>query len=536
MDNEKRVDAYNKLLNAVLDYLQENEVLNYKQSNLIMQYVEQNDESKKLVKYKKINKILQEMNKILSNKPYVSIPMYSELKKHEGSGLRFSGDYFEQKEIHDMLKHRVDSRESRDNVYDFLKILISEVKIINESLIKEKQEDKLQTNDKQIVKEPTFNSAHDYNSRTNLSKSYERKEDVETKKRIEERNVNDLDTVKDIMLREEMAFDKALKKGYVSYFDLGESYTLDEKKRKEYLTEILNVATSQKCLLEKHKRLDKYAASYMIRNAEEIEDLIVQNLLEVNFEMSSSSELYKQTLLKPKYNPHRLLEQYKKLYERYIKQFDKLPDEEKRTIIEVCKIENNNIKFIPTPEDIITKINSRLQEKMIEYKVGIYPGDSGKLCGSYGLTTYMKPEQIATTEYLIKQKVEEIHKPKSVTQYVIEQEWKKAWRLNISGISKESIREDLEEQYRKENEAILKTRNKKVKNLQYNYSTAISAKENENRSLTEICREVLHEEPMFEEPKKEKESQALIEKDKVNGFSFKSIKAAIARALNNKER
>lgn len=41
---------------------------------------------------------------------------------------------------------------------------------------------------------------------------------------------------------------------------------------------------------------------------------------------------------------------------------------------------------------------------------------------------------------------------------------------------------------------------------------------------------------MFEEPKKEKESKALIEKDKVNGFSFKSIKAAIARALDKKER
>ena len=52
VDKENVVDAYNKLLNAVLDYLQENKVIDYKQSNLIMQYVRQNDESKKLVKNK----------------------------------------------------------------------------------------------------------------------------------------------------------------------------------------------------------------------------------------------------------------------------------------------------------------------------------------------------------------------------------------------------------------------------------------------------------------------------------------------------
>lgn len=536
MDKEKKVEAYNKLLNAVLDYLQKNEVLNYKQSNLIMQYVRQNDESKKLVKNKKINKILQEIDKILSKKPYVSIPWYSELKEHKGSRLRFSGDYFEQKEIHDLLKKRVDSRRSgpRNNVYDFLRDLISEVKGINESLIKEKekQKDKLQKYDEKIVRETTFNSDY-YNSRTNLSKSYERKEDVETKKRIEERKVNDLDTVKDIMLREEMAFDKSLEKGYVSYFELGESYTLDEKKRKKYLTEILSVTTSQKRLSEEHKKLDNSAASSMIRDAKGIEDLIVQNLLEVNFDMSSLSELHKQTLLKSKYNPHRLLEQYKKLYDNYSKQFDKIPDKEKERIKVIC--ENNGMDFIPSPEDIIAKINSRIQEKMIEYNVGIRPDDSGKLCGSYALTTYMNPEQIARTEHLIKQKIEKQNKPRIVTEYDIEQEWKKAWRLNISDVSKKSIREDLEEEYKRENEATLRINKEKQRNLQYNYSVAISVKEKMDRPLPEICREVLHEEPIFEEPKKEKKNQSLIEKDKVKGFSFASIKQAINKALGGGE-
>ena len=149
--------------------------------------------------------------------------------------------------------------------------------------------------------------------------------------------------------------------------------------------------------------------------------------------------------------------------------------------------------------------------------------------------------QIQVNKYIVKvdlirEKVEKIHKPKSVRQYEIDQEWIRAWRLNSSGVSKESIRKDLEEQYRNINEAILQKKTEKERNLQYNYSTAVYVKENENRSLTQICREVLHEEPMFEEPKKEKESKALIEKDKVNGFSFKSIKAAIARALDKKER
>ncbi len=538
MNKENVVDAYNKLLNAVLDYLQGNKAIDYKQSNLIMQYVKQNDESEKLVKRKKIDKILLKIDKFSREKPYIAIPDYYDLEELEGSRLKhIGGDYLEKKEIRDMLEKRIDSRRSgpRNNIYDFLRFLISDVKCENKKLTNEKkqqQEEKSQISDEQTVRTDTFNFNYS-NPRTNLSKSYERKEDVETKKRIEEREVNDLDTVKDIMLREEIAFDKSLEKGYVSYFELGESYTLDEKKRKEYLTENLSVTTSQKRLSEEHKKLDNSAASSMIRDAEGIEDLIVQNLLKVNFDMSRLSELHKQTLLKSKYNPHRLLEQYKKLYDKYSKQFDKIPDKEKERIKVFC--ENNGMDFIPSPEDIIAKINSRIQEKMIEYNVGIRPDDSGKLCGSYALTTYMNPEQIARTEYLIKQKIEKQNKPRIVTEYDVEQEWKKAWRLNISDVSKKSIREDLEEEYKKENEATLRINKEKQRNLQYNYSVAISVKEKMDRPLPEICREVLHEEPIFEEPKKEKKNQSLIEKDKVKGFSFASIKQAINKALGRGE-
>lgn len=538
MNKENVVDAYNKLLNAVLDYLQGNKAIDYKQSNLIMQYVKQNDESEKLVKRKKIDKILLKIDKFSREKPYIAIPDYYDLEELEGSRLKhIGGDYLEKKEIRDMLEKRIDSRRSgpRNNIYDFLRFLISDVKCENKKLTNEKkqqQEEKSQISDEQTFRTDTFNFNYS-NPRTNLSKSYERKEDVETKKRIEEREVNDLDTVKDIMLREEIAFDKSLEKGYVSYFELGESYTLDEKKRKEYLTENLSVTTSQKRLSEEHKKLDNSAASSMIRDAEGIEDLIVQNLLKVNFDMSRLSELHKQTLLKSKYNPHRLLEQYKKLYDKYSKQFDKIPDKEKERIKVFC--ENNGMDFIPSPEDIIAKINSRIQEKMIEYNVGIRPDDSGKLCGSYALTTYMNPEQIARTEYLIKQKIEKQNKPRIVTEYDIEQEWKKAWRLNISDVSKKSIREDLEEEYKRENEATLRINKEKQRNLQYNYSVAISVKEKMDRPLPEICREVLHEEPIFEEPKKEKKNQSLIEKDKVKGFSFASIKQAINKALGRGE-
>lgn len=536
MNEENVVDVYNKLLNAVLDYLQENKAIDYKQSNLIMQYVRQNAESKKLVKKKKIDKILLKIDKFSRKKHYIAIPDYCDLEELEGSRLKhIGGDY--KKGIRDMLEKRIDSRRSgpRNNIYDFLRSLISEVKCENEKLTNEKkqqQEEKSQISDEQTVRTDTFNFNYS-NPRTNLSKSYERKEDVETKKCIEEREVNDLDTVKDIMLREEIAFDKSLEKGYVSYFELGESYTLDEEKRKEYLTEILSVTTSQKRLSEEHKKLDNSAASGMIRDAERIEDLIVQNLLKVNFDMSRLSELHKQTLLKSKYNPHRLLEQYKKLYDKYSKQFDKIPDKEKERIKVFC--ENNGMDFIPSPEDIIAKINSRIQEKMIEYNVGIRPDDSGKLCGSYALTTYMNPEQIARTEYLIKQKIEKQNKPRIVTEYDIEQEWKKDWRQNIPGVSKKSIRKKLEEEYERENEATLRINKEKQRNLQYNYSVAISVKEKMDRPLPEICREVLHEEPIFEEPKKEKKNQSLIEKDKVKGFSFASIKQAINKALGRGE-
>ena len=534
MNEENVVDAYNKLLNAVLDYLQENKAIDYKQSNLIMQYVRQNAESEKLVKWKKIDKILLKIDKFSKKKHYIDIPHYYDLEKREGSSLKhIRGDFFEQKEIRDMLKKRIDPRRSglRNNIYDFLRFLISDVKLTNEK--KQQQEEKPQISDEQTVRADTFYFNYS-NPRTDISQSYERKEDIKTKERIEEKNVNDLNTVKDVMLREEKAFDEAVKSEDRSK-DFGKSYFLAEKERKAYLKEILSVTIGQKYMAEDCKKLDNFVAGRMIMNAGSIEDLIVQNLLEVNFEtFSKKSELYKQTLIKPKYNPHNLLEQYKKLYERYIKQFDKLSEKEKRSIVAVC--ENNGMKSIPSPEDIITKVNSRLQEKMVEYEVGTHQGDNGKLCGSYGLTTYMKPEQIARTEKIIREKVEKIHKPKSVRQYEIDQEWNRAWRLNSSGVSKESIRKDLEEQYRNINEAILQKKTEKERNLQYNYSTAVYVKENENRSLTQICREVLHEEPMFEEPKKEKESKALIEKDKVNGFSFKSIKAAIARALDRKER
>lgn len=49
MDRKKSVDAYNKLLNAMLDYLQGKDVIDYKQSTLIMKYCKQDDSSKKLV-------------------------------------------------------------------------------------------------------------------------------------------------------------------------------------------------------------------------------------------------------------------------------------------------------------------------------------------------------------------------------------------------------------------------------------------------------------------------------------------------------
>ena len=522
MNEENVVDAYNKLLNAVLDYLQENKAIDYKQSNLIMQYVRQNAESKKLVKKKKIDKILLKIDKFSKKKHYIDIPGYYDLEKCEGSRLKhISGDFFEQKDIRDKLKERIDfgRSELRNNIYDFLRFLISYVKSKNEK--KQQQEEKPQISDEQTV-------------RTDISQSYERKEDIETKERIEEKDVNDLNIVKDVMLREEKAFDEAVKSEDRSK-DFGKSYSSAERKRKKYLKEILSVTIEQKYMAEDCKKLDNSVAGKMIMNAGKIENLIVQNLLEVNFEtFSGKSELYKQTLTKSKYNPHNLLEQYKKLYERYIKQFDKLSEKEKRSIAAVC--ENNGMKSIPSPEDIITKVNSRLQEEMVKYEVGTHQGDNGKLCGSYGLTTYMKPEQIARIEKIIREKVEKIHKPESVRQYEIDQEWNRAWRLNSSGVSKESIRKDLEEQYKKINEETLQKKTEKERNLQYNYSTAVYVKENENRSLTQICREVLHEEPMFEEPKKEKESKALIEKGKVNGFSFKSIKAAIARALDRKER
>lgn len=539
MNKENVVDAYNKLLNAVLDYLQGNKAIDYKQSNLIMQYVKQNDESEKLVKRKKIDKILLKIDKFSREKHYIAIPDYYDLEELEGSRLKhIGGDYLEKKEIRDMLGKRIDSRRSgpRNNIYDFLRFLISDVKCENEKLTNEKkqqQEEKSQISDEQTVRTDTFNFNYS-NPRTDISQSYERKEDIKTKERIEEKNANDSNTVKDIMLREEKAFDEAVKSANRSK-DFGKSYSLAEKERKAYLKEILSVTIGQKYMAEDCKKLDNSVAGSMIMNAGRIEDLIVQNLLEVNFKtFSEKSELYKQTLIKSKYNPHKLLEQYKKLYERYMKQFDKLPEEEKRRIAAVC--ENNGMKSISSPEDIITKVNSRLQEKMVEYEVGTHQGDSGKLCGSYGLTTYMKPEQIARTERIIREKVEKLHEPRSVLQYEIDQEWNRAWRLNSSGVSKESIRKDLEEKNRKVNEAILQKKNEKERNLQYNYSTAVYVKENENRSLTQICREVLHEEPMFEEPKKGKESKALIEKDKVNGFSFKSIKAAIARALDRKGR
>ena len=540
MEKEKKIEAYNRLLYAVLDYVKKKELINNKQRVVLRKYCIQSDETKDTIKFKTVKTILNTINK-KSNKRNIAIPDYEDLTIDKSDRFEVSENWNEQKEIEKLLKSVIDScRGECSDISEFVRRIIKAVKVENKNLLmeKEQQKNKSRTDDEQLVRETIFNSDY-YNSRTNLSKSYERKEDVETKKRIEEREVNDLDTVKDIMLREEIAFDKSLEKGYVSYFELGESYTLDEKKRKEYLTENLSVTTSQKRLSEEHKKLDNSAASSMIRDAEGIEDLIVQNLLKVNFDMSRLSELHKQTLLKSKYNPHRLLEQYKKLYDKYSKQFDKIPDKEKERIKVFC--ENNGMDFIPSPEDIIAKINSRIQEKMIEYNVGIRPDDSGKLCGSYALTTYMNPEQIARTEYLIKQKIEKQNKldldpPRIVTEYDVEQEWNKAWRLNNSGVSKESIRKDLEEQYRNINEAILQKKTEKERNLQYNYSTAIYVKENENRSLTQICREVLHEEPMFEELKKEKESKALIEKDKVNGFSFKSIKAAIARALDRKER
>lgn len=534
MEKEKKIEAYNRLLYAVLDYVKKKELINNKQRVVLRKYCIQSDETKDTIKFKTVKTILNTINK-KSNKRNIAIPDYEDLTIDKSDRFEVSENWNEQKEIEKLLKSVIDScRGECSDISEFVRRIINVVKVESKNLLmeKEQQKNKSRTDDEQLVRETIFNSDY-YNSRTNLSKSYERKEDVETKKCIEEREVNDLDTVKDIMLREEIAFDKSLEKGYVSYFELGESYTLDEKKRKEYLTEILSVTTSQKRLSEEHKKLDNSAASDMIRDAEGIEDLIVQNLLKVNFDMSRLSELHKQTLLKSKYNPHRLLEQYKKLYDKYSKQFDKIPDKEKERIKVFC--ENNGMDFIPSPEDIIAKINSRIQEKMIEYNVGIRPDDSGKLCGSYALTTYMNPEQIARTEYLIKQKIEKQNKPRIVTEYDIEQEWKKDWRQNIPGVSKKSIRKKLEEEYERENEATLRINKEKQRNLQYNYSVAISVKEKMDRPLPEICREVLHEEPIFEEPKKEKKNQSLIEKDKVKGFSFASIKQAINKALGRGE-
>lgn len=277
MDNKEKVDAYNKLLHAVLDYIQGKDIIDYKQSRMIIKYCTQNDESKKKVKIKTVKKILNVIDK-KSQKRYIDIPEYSELKDCKGSRLKFEGDYFAVKQIHDMLEERVRRGKSgiRNNIYDFVRSLIDDVKSKNDILRTEQEQQKSEKGIREnepVVKNILNAKNSNYTNNSigvfrPIQPVYEQQENYELKRSVEERNVNDFKEVETIMLREEEAFDKALKEENINIFNLGQSYTMGERNRKEYLKGILDVSIRQKYLTENCKKFNRHAAVYMIRDAE----------------------------------------------------------------------------------------------------------------------------------------------------------------------------------------------------------------------------------------------------------------------------
>lgn len=514
-------DAYNKLCRTLLDYMQGEELLDYKQASLIMQYCTQEEEK---IKYKKVDAIINKIYKKNKNKN-VRIPSYRDLAEREGTRLRFGHlGYSTEKEITEILKERVDTYAFGAHpmeIEQFLKKLIQDVKIRND---RQKGKNETEKKNEEIdIKEETR-----YESKSKSSGTpYESiKKENKIREEIEEKKSNESESVEETLTREEKMYDKAIRNESMSEFDLGESYTQEERDRKNFLKSFLGIEVSLKRL---SKEDIEWSTSYMCFNAKELENLIVTFLEESNF--GEHSKLYDYTLCKPKYQPDKLLKQYEKLYNKYLAQFGKLDEDKKEKIKSICEI-NGNMEFIPSIDDIKAKVNERIEKLMIDREVGISEDDRRKVSGPGSrLTMYMKENQIANIYYKIKEKREKIDEIRPVFDFEVEQEWQKTMRLHESGVSKSSIRTRLEEDRDKQHEATKDKRKARYQNLQYAYAEAILVADKSDRTLSQICREVLREEPKFQE----KESVSLVKREETGKLTFAKIKEAIARKLGKKK-
>ena len=125
------VDAYNKLLLSLLDYMQSEKLINHKQRDVIMKYCNQNDSEK--ISSKKISKILEKVYKKDEEKN-VKVPEYDELKR--SNRLKFNyNDYAVNGAIDFILQGRSKIGANRDIGW-YLNSMISHTKEDNEKLLK----------------------------------------------------------------------------------------------------------------------------------------------------------------------------------------------------------------------------------------------------------------------------------------------------------------------------------------------------------------------------------------------------------------
>lgn len=513
MEQKAKTKACDVALSCVLEDLVNKKILSSSDLKNIWNYISKVD-GKKEFDEKKIEKILAKIGKKAEKLDY-SNPGSKELIGTSPKQRYFS-EFSESTKIEAVsaLESTLNNGRGR-STEDFVRFLINRAKNEEENLKRVeqrensykkpqintiKQDEKESENSKKIVKKDTgFKSDRviqednrvKHVEQRNIKPQFNQAEHEKVDDKISLKDANDIETVQSIIDNETALYEQAIKNSDYTV-DLCKVDIASDQKRREYIEKNIYLRVELKNMKELENQFNKDVATEMIVMANRITRLIVTRLEDINLNQQHFSKLHIATLKEPKYNPEILLEQYKELYDKYTKQFNEMSVDDQNEVQRACKI--LNMKSIPSTKDIISGVNTSLKKTIIKNEIGTELDDGLKLMGNDSLTKYMNMNQIA--------------------------ELKKTITTNRNINATHPSRED-----------------EILQRLQLCYCNVLSTKDESNRSLTQICREVLKEEPLFEEPEKKVENKSNTLKDTLTKkITFKSIKEAIARHRADKER
>lgn len=508
---------------------------------MIWNYAIQTEDSKKIIKYSKVRKVLEKMQKRTERKHRIDIvSIYREIKQEYtvyGPG---------EADIYDSIDRIVSG--NRQDYKQAIESLIYDMKL----RIKYVQKTKNQAKNKEKV-----SSNESYNGKTVSQIDYEIiqpiiSDSIETgydHSRLSEkemlemeiRNSNDTQKVEQQLAIEAEIYDQSLKSGQYDKAFSDKKYSFEEKERQEYLRDMLK--TEYK-LNKPYKKEILWKIKSLMESAKQIQELMEINLQKTSIPLSGETKLSTATYVK--YDPYKLLLMYEKQYEITKKQFDKLSGDEKQCIQRY--LQEKGIEFIPSKQDILDKVNENIQKIILERGYGQRDGQKNIVIG---LTRYMSQDQISRIYSIMKAEVERRFRSVNLSDiYTQEQLEIEIYKRNRSNENPYNIKDEKKKMeyeqimVNQENSAKCK---KTLKNMQESFCASIScvrAGRKETRmSYTEICEQILQEQPLFEEAQISPDQIALLDKqtsltttEVKNNFLIRLMSRIREKFTNEKEK